>query len=162
MSHPWLSPFSRVQLFLSLWTVAHQPPWVSPGKNTGVVCHALLQGIFLGIELHLLYLLHWQEGSLPLVPPRSHPLQDKIIIEARNKGETCLFKADSKATITVKFYCTMKSLGQIPNQMGNQGRTHKLVLFWAYDHTIESLQNRVISKLSGLTLSASRRKRYVL
>ena len=31
-------------------------PWDSPGKNTGVSCHALLQGIFLiqGLNLHLL------------------------------------------------------------------------------------------------------------
>ena len=37
-----------------------------PGKNTGVGCHALLQGIFQtqGSNLHLLYLLHWQVGSL--------------------------------------------------------------------------------------------------
>ena len=32
----------------------------SPGKNTGVGCHDLLQGIFptQGLNLHLLYLLH--------------------------------------------------------------------------------------------------------
>ena len=40
------------------------------GKNTGVGCHALLQGIFLtqGSNLHLLCLLHWQVGSLSLAP----------------------------------------------------------------------------------------------
>ena len=44
-------------------------PWDSPGKNTGVDCHALFQGIFLtqGLNPHLLYLLHWQAHSLPLV-----------------------------------------------------------------------------------------------
>ena len=43
----------------------------SVGKNTGMGCHSLLQGIFLtqGLNLHLLHLLHWQVGSLPLVPP---------------------------------------------------------------------------------------------
>ena len=43
----------------------------SPGKNTGVGCHALLQGIFptQGSNPHLLGLLHWQAGSLPLVQP---------------------------------------------------------------------------------------------
>ena len=43
----------------------------SPGKNTGVGCHALLQGIFLiqGSNLCLLCLLHWQAGSLSLAPP---------------------------------------------------------------------------------------------
>ena len=40
----------------------------SPGKNTGVGCHALLQGIFptQGTNTHL---LPRQAGSLPLVPP---------------------------------------------------------------------------------------------
>ena len=41
-----------------LWTITHQAPlsWASPGKNTGVGCHDLLQGIFLtqGSNLHLL------------------------------------------------------------------------------------------------------------
>ena len=40
-------------------------------QETGVGCHALLLGIFLtrGSKTHLLCLLHWQTGSLPLVPP---------------------------------------------------------------------------------------------
>ena len=43
----------------------------SPGKNTGVGFHALLQRIFLtqGLSPRLLRLLPWQAGSLPLVPP---------------------------------------------------------------------------------------------
>ena len=68
-----LSHFSCVWLFVTLCSVARQAPlsMKSPGKNTGVGCHALLQGLFLtqGLNLHLLYLLHWQEGSLPLAPP---------------------------------------------------------------------------------------------
>ena len=40
-----LSCFSHVQLLSTLWTVARLLcPWESPGKNTGVDCHALLQG----------------------------------------------------------------------------------------------------------------------
>ena len=41
------------------------------GKNTGVGCHALLQGIFLtqGSNLGLLHLLCWQVDSSPLAPP---------------------------------------------------------------------------------------------
>ena len=41
------------------------------GKNTGVGCLCLLKGIFLtqGSNPCLLCLLHWQAGSLPLVPP---------------------------------------------------------------------------------------------
>ena len=39
-------------------------PWDFPGKNTGVVCHLRLQGIFpiLGSNP---YLLHWRASSLP-------------------------------------------------------------------------------------------------
>ena len=46
-------------------------PWDSPGKNTGVGCHALLYRIFptQGLNPYLLCLLYWQAGSLPLVPP---------------------------------------------------------------------------------------------
>ena len=48
-------------------------PRDSPDKNTGMGCHAFLQGIFptQGSNLHLLCLLHWQAGSLPLAPPGS-------------------------------------------------------------------------------------------
>ena len=60
-----------------LWTVPCQTP-LSMGfsnKNTGVGCHALLQGIFptQGSSPCLLCLLHWQVGSLPPVPPRKPP-----------------------------------------------------------------------------------------
>ena len=41
----------------------------SPGKNTGVGCYFLLQGIFQtqGFNPRLLHLLHWQAESLPLI-----------------------------------------------------------------------------------------------
>ena len=34
------------------WTIVHQTlcPWTSPGKNTGVGCHFLLQGMKVKIE----------------------------------------------------------------------------------------------------------------
>ena len=43
----------------------------SPGKNAGVGCHALLQGIFptRGSNQRLWSLLHWQVSSLSLAPP---------------------------------------------------------------------------------------------
>ena len=42
--------------------------WDSPGKNSRMACHFLLQGIFLtqGSNPYLLYILHWQADSLPL------------------------------------------------------------------------------------------------
>ena len=55
-----LSPFSHVRLFATPWTVRLLCPWDFPSKNTGVGCHALLQGIFLaqGSNPSLLGLLH--------------------------------------------------------------------------------------------------------
>ena len=46
-------------------------PLDSPGKNTRVDCHALLQGIFptQELNLNLLCLLRWQACSLSRVPP---------------------------------------------------------------------------------------------
>ena len=42
-----LSCFSHVRLFATPWTVVRLLcPWDSPGKNTGVGCHFILQGIF--------------------------------------------------------------------------------------------------------------------
>ena len=68
-----LGSFSQVWLFATLWTVWTRLlcPLDSPGKNTGVGCHGLLQGIFptQGLNLHLLCFLHWQVGSFPLVLP---------------------------------------------------------------------------------------------
>ena len=60
---------SRVQLFVTPWTVACQAP-LSMGfpqarENTGVGCHFLLQGIIStqGLKPPL---LHWQANSLPM------------------------------------------------------------------------------------------------
>ena len=60
-----LSHFSRVQLFVTLWTVAHQAPL---SMDTGLGCHFLLWAIFPTQEsnLCLLHLLYWQVDSWPL------------------------------------------------------------------------------------------------
>ena len=49
--------------------------WDLPGKNTAVGCHFLLPGIFpnQGLNPHLLCLLPWQVGSLPLIYQGSPP-----------------------------------------------------------------------------------------
>ena len=61
---------SRSFMSSSLWPHGLQParllcPWNSPGKNTGVGCHFLLQGIFLTQESNQ-HLLHCQADSLLL------------------------------------------------------------------------------------------------
>ena len=70
----WIpSCFSPVWLFVTPWTLSIRLLylWESSGKNIRVGCHALLQWIFpsQGSKPHLLCLLHWQVGSLPLEPP---------------------------------------------------------------------------------------------
>ena len=59
-------------------------PWDSPGKNTGVGCCALLQGIFLtqGSNPRLLRFQHWQAGSLPLAPPGQPKLSSGVSAES--------------------------------------------------------------------------------
>ena len=64
------------QLCPTLWLYGPSLPGSSvhgdsAGKNTGVGCHALLQGIFQtqGSNPSLLCLLHWQMCSPPLAPP---------------------------------------------------------------------------------------------
>ena len=51
-----------------LWSSMLLPSQNSPGKNTGVGSHLLLQGIFLtqGSNLHLLCLLHYRQILYPL------------------------------------------------------------------------------------------------
>ena len=65
----------------------------SPGMNTGVGFHFLLQGIFptQGSNLGLLQLLHWhwQAGSLPLAPPGKPVLISKLIGEGNGNPLQC-------------------------------------------------------------------------
>ena len=54
-------------------------PWDSPGKNTRVGCHFLLQGI-IPAQGSNPGILHYQTGSLPLAPPGKPPLATMLII----------------------------------------------------------------------------------
>ena len=97
------SHFSCVQLFVTLWTLAHQAtlPMDSPGKNTGVGFHALLQRIFptQRSNLCLLCLLHWEAGSLPLAPPEKLSL---IIRERQVKIIKCYHLTTVRRVISKK------------------------------------------------------------
>ena len=66
---------NHVWFFVTPWTIAHQDPhlWNSLGKNTGVSCHSLLQGISLthGSNLGLLHcrliLYHLSHPGKPIL-----------------------------------------------------------------------------------------------
>ena len=70
------SGLSRVRLFATPWTIARQTLlWDFAGKNTGVDCHFLLQGIFptQGLNPYLLRcrrtLNCWVTGEAQGIPP---------------------------------------------------------------------------------------------
>ena len=76
---------SRVWLLATLRTVARQAPlsWDSPGKNTRVGCHFLLQGIFPTQELNLCLL------NLPTLAGRSFTTSTRVC----TKSYTSTFSA---------------------------------------------------------------------
>ena len=76
-----LSILYLIFFFSHKWPARLLCSWDSLGKNTGVGCHVLLQGIFLtqGSNLHLLRLWNWQAGSLPLEPPGKQSLNSSLL-----------------------------------------------------------------------------------
>ena len=74
--------------FVTLWAVACQDPLSMdfPGKDIGVGCHFLLQGIFptQGSNPCLLCLLHWQASSLLLTPPKKPILYIRPVLFSQN------------------------------------------------------------------------------
>ena len=92
-------------------------PWDSLGKHTGMGFHAFLQGIFLtqGSNPHLLSLLHWLVGSLPLVPPEKFDLSLKAVRSAIGRlflpslaSSTFSF---TEKVFLVSFLCIYSGLG---------------------------------------------------
>ena len=78
---------SRVRLFVTLCTIAHQTPLSKgfSGKDTGEGCHFLLQGNvwFQELNPYLLCLLHWEAESFttePPVMPRSEAKKQKTAL----------------------------------------------------------------------------------
>ena len=87
-THTYVSACSVAQLcliFVTPWTVTTRLlcPWGFSGKNTGVGCHFLLQGIF-PTQRSNPRLLHWQVDSLP----RSHLVSPYEKIQFNNSSVT--------------------------------------------------------------------------
>ena len=68
-----LSHFSRVRLCATPQTAAHQAPhpWDSPGKNTGVGCHFLLQCMKVKSESEVAQLCLTLSNPMDCSPPGS-------------------------------------------------------------------------------------------
>ena len=102
------------------------------GKNTGVGCHFLLQGIFLDQRLNLC-LLHWQVDSLPLSPlgsPLGHMLVRKSI--PLWAGETTVTKpalflnlcSNSDAALSPCRYFLLSPSGHVTSHSTSLPRAH--------------------------------------
>ena len=106
-------------------------PWDFPGKNTGVGCHFLLQGIFLtqGSSSSLLSLLHWQvgesNGTLLQYSCLENPMDGGAwwaAVHGVTKSQTRL----SDFTFTFHFHALEKEMA-----------THSIVLAWRIPGTGE-------------------------
>ena len=94
----------------TLWVVAPLGSSVhgdSPGKNTAVGCHFLLQGIFLTQESNP-HLLHWQGDSLPL----SH--QGSLAINATRETRELIGVIHMNEVEAKNFRACLLLLGMIP------------------------------------------------
>ena len=83
-------------------------PWDSPGKNTGMGCHFLLQEIF-PIQvpnLCRLHLLHWQADSLLLAPPGQH----RSVYHTAYLGQSVSSVAQSCPTLCDPMDCSTPGL----------------------------------------------------
>ena len=96
-------------------------PWDSPGKNTGVGCHAL-QGIFptqVSNPCHL-RLLFWESGSLPLAPP-GKPFLSRVFC-GRTLADWDYCKRRPVAAVQ-QFYMQSEESDVLPSVVGSLNAT---------------------------------------
>ena len=112
--HAWvLSCFSLIQLFVTLRTIAHQAPLSMVFSRreywSGLPCPPLEDLSHPEIKPRCLSLLHWQAGSLPLVPPGKPP----TITDTFRNCEKGLFLVVQWLRLCAP---SARSLGSIPGQ----------------------------------------------
>ena len=122
----------------TLWPHGLQPtrllcPGDSPGKNTSVGSFTLFQGIFPTQRSNLSFscLLHWQVGSLPLLPP-GKPSRDLVAASLLPAEEGKLLRLwrsglDETLILSVSFLRTLASRKRSP---GAPHVTHPLL--WVF------------------------------
>ena len=132
-----------------LWPTRLLCLWDSPGKNTGVGCHALLQGIFQtqgsnqnqGWNLCLLRLLHWQAGSLPPGKPLPSIYERKKESEVAQSCLTLCDPMDSslhQAPLSTGFFkARVLEWGAIAFSWKEGVATHSSIVAWRRPWTEE-------------------------
>ena len=104
------SGLSCVQSFATPWTVARQMLlWDFAGKNTGVDCRFLLQGIFPTQGSNPCF-LHWQVDSLPL----SHLGSPAVIMKVKVNSSVMPDSLRSHGLLPTRFLCPWNSPGKNP------------------------------------------------
>ena len=105
-----LARFSHVQLSATLWTVAHQAP-LSMGFSRQEHCSGLLcppTGDLLTQELNPcpLSLLHWQVGSLPLVPSGNSGIS-LVLMQLHCHADTIFMMVQDLCMPLLKTWCVI-------------------------------------------------------
>ena len=134
--------------------------WDSPGKDTGVGCHAHLQGIFptQGLNLHLLCLLHWQSGSRPLVPPgkpdaENYPCLNPCTTKLTGRGAISMTWVTDPVTKGKLGCCASRTIagrhgftviGRKLQQSSKDRATMSLILWQWENNTTESPPTKVL------------------
>ena len=95
-----LSRFSCVQLFASQRTIAHQAR-LSLGFSRQEYWSGFLTQVS---KPHLLCLLHWQVGSLPLAPPGKPQKEDVNIITKYNNAAYVIFLYNNNINYSFNTY----------------------------------------------------------
>ena len=94
-------------------------PWDSPGKNTGLWCHFLLQGIF-STQVSNLHLLQWQADSLPLSRQGSPRLNESAQSHKTGRGGAKLYTHE--LWISASFLEVARRLGKVFQVCWPRGR----------------------------------------
>ena len=130
-------------------------PRDSPGKNSRMGCHSLLQRVFLtqGVNLHLLSLLHWHLGSLPLaLPVCAQSLGHVRLCDPMDCGTPgSSVHVDSPGKNAV-WCCHVRLQGIIPAQGSNPGLPHCRWILYHLSHQGNTTREAQFMIYRGLIL----------
>ena len=116
-----LSRFSCVGVCATPWTAAHQAPhpWDSPGKNTGVGCHFLLQCMKVKSESEVAQLCPTLSDPMDFSPPGSsaHGIFQARVLEWGAFAFSAPPLLVVFKTSFLLFKLKLNNLGRVPNRM---------------------------------------------